>query len=119
MQEYHMHSLGRNDIAYNFLISSEGRVYVGRGWDEVGEHTKGFNNDSVGIAFIGTFSTIKPTDAQLNACLLLLDEGVRAKKLDADYRLYGARQLVATLSPGDALYGIIRKWKHWSPKNRF
>ncbi|XP_065362614.1 peptidoglycan-recognition protein LC-like isoform X3 [Calliphora vicina] len=116
IQEFHMNSLGWDDIGYNFLISSDGRVYVGRGWDTVGAHTKGYNYDGVGITFIGTYMNIDPTEAQLNACLLLLDEGLRLNKLAPDYNVYGARQLGATESPGNMLYNKIKKWKHWSVK---
>ncbi|XP_075164267.1 peptidoglycan-recognition protein LC-like isoform X3 [Haematobia irritans] len=114
IQDYHMDSIHWDDIGYNFLISSDGRVYVGRGWDDVGAVVKGFNYDSVGIAFIGTFVKDKPTEAQLNACRLLLEEGVRLKKLVPDYILNGARQLSPTESPGEALYKIIRRWPHWT-----
>ena len=110
-----MNSLGWDDIGYNFLISSDGRVYVGRGWDAVGAHTKGNNFDSVGISFIGTYMKVQPTEAQLKACLELLDEGLRLQKLSDDYRVYGARQFSATESPGDMLYKQIKKWKRWSP----
>ncbi|XP_073840286.1 peptidoglycan-recognition protein LC-like isoform X2 [Musca autumnalis] len=116
IQEYHMNSFNWDDIGYNFLVSSDGRVYVGRGWDDVGAVVKGFNVNSVGIAFIGTFMRTKPTEAQLNACRLLLEEGVRLKKLKPDYILNGARQLSATESPGDALYKIIQTWPHWTTK---
>lgn len=109
-----MNSLGWDDIGYNFLISSNGQVYVGRGWDAVGAHTKGYNYGSVGISFIGTYMSIPPTEAQLNACLALLDEGLRLKKLANDYHIYGARQFGATESPGDSLYRQIKKWKRWS-----
>lgn len=114
IQEFHMNSLGWDDIGYNFLISSDGHVYVGRGWDAVGAHTKGYNFDSVGITFIGTYMKTSPTEEQLQSCLLLLEEGVRLNKLASDYRLYGARQFAATESPGDMLYKIIKKWPHWS-----
>lgn len=111
-----MNSFEWDDIGYNFLVSSDGRIYVGRGWDDVGAVVKGFNTNSVGIAFIGTYVKTKPTEAQLKACLLLLEEGVRLKKLKPDYILNGARQLSATESPGDALYRIIQTWPHWTSK---
>lgn len=114
LQEFHMYSFGWSDIGYNFLIGGDGRVYVGRGWDISGTHTKGFNRGSVGIAFIGTFVKDRPTEEQLKACLMLLEEGVRLKKLSPNYSLYGARQLSATESPGATLYNIIQKWTHWS-----
>ncbi|XP_046807180.1 peptidoglycan-recognition protein LC-like isoform X1 [Lucilia cuprina] len=114
IQEFHMNSLNWDDIGYNFLISSDGRVYVGRGWDAVGAHTKGYNYDSVGITFIGTYMKTPPTEAQLNACLLLLEEGLRLKKLAPNYHVYGARQFSATESPGNMLYNRIKKWERWS-----
>ncbi|KAI8117692.1 Peptidoglycan-recognition protein LF [Lucilia cuprina] len=114
IQEFHMNSLNWDDIGYNFLISSDGRVYVGRGWDAVGAHTKGYNYDSVGITFIGTYMKTPPTEEQLNACLLLLEEGLRLKKLDPNYHVYGARQFSATESPGNMLYNKIKKWERWS-----
>ncbi|KAM7355386.1 peptidoglycan-recognition protein LC-like isoform 3-T4 [Cochliomyia hominivorax] len=114
IQEFHMNSFEWDDIGYNFLISSDGRVYVGRGWDAIGAHTKGYNKGSVGVAFIGTYVKAAPSDAQLKACLALLEEGVRLKKLVPQYHLYGARQFAATESPGDILYKIIKKWPHWS-----
>ena len=104
------------DIAYNFLVGGDGAVYEGRGWDAQGAHTKGFNVDSICIAFIGTFIKTVPTEGQLNVAKLIIAEGVRRKKLVEDYRLYGARQFIGTESPGKALYEIIQKWPHWSGK---
>lgn len=103
-------------IGYNFLVGGDGLVYEGRGWDVQGAHTKGYNTDSIGISFIGTFVKIRPSDAQLYACQKLLEEGVRLKKLAPDYKLYGHRQLSATESPGDVLYRIIQTWPHWTNK---
>lgn len=89
-------------------------VYEGRGWDELGAHTYGYNQNSIGIAFIGTFTKIPPSLKQLHAAKWLIEEGVLIKKIDPNYRLYGHRQLIPTISPGDALYKIIQKWPHWS-----
>ncbi|XP_030373354.1 peptidoglycan-recognition protein LC isoform X3 [Scaptodrosophila lebanonensis] len=114
IQEFHMNGWGWDDVGYNFMVGGDGRIYVGRGWDCVGAHTKGYNMDSIGISFIGTFNKILPTEQQLQACQLLIAEGVRLKKLDPDYKLYGHRQLSATESPGALLYKIIKTWPHWS-----
>ncbi|XP_055845208.1 peptidoglycan-recognition protein SD-like isoform X2 [Episyrphus balteatus] len=114
IQNYQMDSILFNDIAYNFLIGGDGNIYVGRGWDAQGAHTKGFNVDSICIAFIGTFSTTSPPEKQLNAAKRMLNEGVRLNKLVENYKLYGARQLSATSSPGNALYEIIKTWPNWS-----
>ncbi|XP_017101464.3 peptidoglycan-recognition protein LC isoform X3 [Drosophila bipectinata] len=114
VQSFHMDSWDWDHIGYNFLVGGDGRVYEGRGWNYVGAHTKGYNTGSVGISFIGTFTKIKPTERQLKACQLLIAEGVRLKKLDPNYRLYGHRQLSATESPGEEVYRIIKTWPHWS-----
>nr|QEI10595.1 peptidoglycan recognition protein isoform A [Bactrocera dorsalis] len=114
VQAFHIHSNGWGDIGYNFLIGGDGLVYEGRGWYNQGAHTTGYNGNSICIAFIGTFNVEVPTEKDLKAAQLLIDEGVRLGVLTGNYRLYGARQLTATESPGKALYSIIMKWPHWS-----
>lgn len=114
MQAYHMDSLDWPQIGYNFMVGGDGRVYVGRGWDYIGAHTIKHNSDSIGIAFIGSFDKSEPTQLQLRGCELLLEEGVRLMKLSPKYQVYGHRQLLATQSPGDRLYNIIRTWSHFA-----
>ena len=53
IQKMHMDLRHFDDIAYNFLVGGDGQTYEGRGWDLVGEFARGFNNKSLGIAFIG------------------------------------------------------------------
>ncbi|XP_022213809.2 peptidoglycan-recognition protein LC isoform X2 [Drosophila obscura] len=117
-QSYHMDSFDWDQVGYNFMVGGDGRVYEGRGWDIQGAHSLRHNVDSIGITFLGSFEKIKPTMAQLRACQLLIEEGVRLKKLKPDYKLYGHRQLVATRSPGDEVYKIIQTWPHWEDDMR-
>ncbi|XP_037906725.1 peptidoglycan-recognition protein LC isoform X2 [Hermetia illucens] len=114
IQTFHMESRQWDDISYNFLVGGDGAVYEGRGWDKEGAHTKGFNKNSICIAFIGTFINQVPPDRQLNAAKLLIEEGVRLNKISKDYKLFGHRQLIPSESPGEKLYEIIKKWPHWS-----
>nr|AYV99629.1 venom polypeptide [Dolopus genitalis] len=114
IQTFHMESRNWDDIAYNFLVGGDGLVYEGRGWDKVGVHTNGFNRGSIGIAFVGTFTKIAPSTKQLRAAQMIIAEGVRLGKLSTDYKLYGHRQLIASESPGEELYKIIKLWPHWS-----
>ncbi|XP_053687821.1 peptidoglycan-recognition protein LE-like isoform X4 [Sabethes cyaneus] len=116
IQQFHMAEDSKNysDIAYNFLVGGDGNAYEGRGWDKQGAHTKGFNTDSICLAFIGTFIDVEPPVAQLSAARQLIALGIELKKLDTGYRLYGHRQLAPFESPGRALYKIIQKWPHWS-----
>ncbi len=81
---YHVRGAGYNDIGYNFLIDRFGRIYEGRyggvARGVVGAQTLGFNTNSTGIAFIGTFSSVKPSPAARAALVKLL-----AWKLDVNY----------------------------------
>lgn len=114
IQNYHMDSIGCDDIGFNFFVGGDGVVYVGRGWDVRGEHTFGYNAKSIGIALIGTFTDEAPPKQQLIAAHTIIAEGVKQKILVEDYKLYGQRQLSGGESPGEALFKIIMKWKHWS-----
>nr|AEX31480.1 peptidoglycan recognition protein LC isoform A [Armigeres subalbatus] len=116
IQQFHMANDSKNysDVGYNFLIGGDGNAYVGRDWDKQGAHTKGFNVDSIGIAFIGTFTDVEPPVAQLSAAQQLIAIGLEENKLSKTYRLYGHRQLAPFESPGRMLFKIIQKWPHWS-----
>jgi hypothetical protein len=79
---YHTDGLGWCDIAYNFLIDRFGRVWQGRSGDIglpiLGGHSKGFNTDSVGVAFLGQYqpgaspAAANPSDAALTSLYELL-----------------------------------------------
>ncbi|XP_071564596.1 peptidoglycan-recognition protein SB2-like [Temnothorax nylanderi] len=104
------------DIAYNFLVGGDGLAYVGRSWNHTGGHSERYNGISIGIAFIGDFTSVVPPKTQLRAAQKLIEFGVGAGKIAPDYKLLGHRQVVKTKSPGDALYNEIKKWPHWSPQ---
>ncbi|XP_029734178.1 peptidoglycan-recognition protein 2 [Aedes albopictus] len=115
IQDQHQRQNKWSDIGYNFLIANGGNVYEGIGWHRVGAHTRGYNSKSIGIAFIGEFTKDLPSAKALRAASKLLQCGVNMGELDANYLLYGAKQLSATASPGKALYNEIREWDHFDP----
>ncbi|XP_026470450.1 peptidoglycan recognition protein-like [Ctenocephalides felis] len=114
IQLYHIESNGWNDIGYNFLIGDDGIVYEGRGWKCKGSHTFGYNCKSLGIAFIGTFNSVLPSEQSLKACRLLLNYASQSGYLQENYKLVGHCQIIGRLSPGSALYSEIQKWPNWS-----
>ncbi|GAB0091381.1 hypothetical protein DMENIID0001_062190 [Sergentomyia squamirostris] len=69
---------------------------------------------SIGIAFIGTFATILPTNSALEVAKDLIQYGVSNNYVDQDYKLFAARQLRATDSPGTRLVAEIQNWPHWT-----
>ncbi|XP_035785875.1 peptidoglycan-recognition protein LE-like isoform X8 [Anopheles albimanus] len=106
---------GFADIGYNFLVGGDGQVYEGRGWNKQGAHTKGYNGISQGIAFIGNFETVdRPEEAQIEQLTTLLRNGTDTGKLDKNYKLFGALQLKATLSPGKFLMEKLAQLPHFS-----
>jgi len=81
---YHTRSLHWSDVGYNFLIDRYGTVYEGRYGGvtkgAIGAQTLGFNTGSIGVSVIGTFTTVAPPGAAVNALERLL-----AWKLDVHH----------------------------------
>lgn len=119
IQSFHIESKFWNDIGYNFLIGGDGAAYVGRGWDFVGAHTKGFNKYSIGIALIGTFSVEYPTTHQFDACKKLIALGVENGKIAKDYKLFPHSAFMKTLSPGKNVTDVIRHWPHYVDESEY
>lgn len=115
IQQYHIESFAWFDIGYNFLIGGDGAVYEGRGWTKEGAHTYSYNNISLGIAFIGTYSKVVPSPNMIEAFRHLVEQGVQQKYVTPDYKILAHRQLIGTESPGLAFFEEIKKWPHWSP----
>ncbi|HDH03086.1 MAG TPA: hypothetical protein ENH15_02430, partial [Actinobacteria bacterium] len=72
---YHVQSRGWDDIGYNFVIDRCGAIYEGRagGVDQpvAGAHTGGFNYYSTGIAILGNFDLVAPSQASIDALIEL------------------------------------------------
>ena len=66
-------NLGWDDIGYNYVVGSDGRVYEGRGWGYEGGHTYGHNRDAVAICAIGNFQKKRPNRKMLQAIANLID----------------------------------------------
>uniref|UniRef100_UPI0035900BFA peptidoglycan-recognition protein SC2-like n=1 Tax=Myxine glutinosa TaxID=7769 RepID=UPI0035900BFA len=113
IQNYHMKHRGWSDIGYNFLVGEDGNVYEGRGWRTVGAHAPGYNSKSIGLSFIGNFSSKKPNQKALTAAKELIRYAINHNKLKMNYKLIGHRQTKMTDCPGTALYKEISTWPNW------
>uniref|UniRef100_E7DN58 Peptidoglycan recognition protein n=1 Tax=Ostrinia nubilalis TaxID=29057 RepID=E7DN58_OSTNU len=115
MQDMHMDGQNWGDIGYNFAVGSDGMAYEGRGWHALGAHALHFNSVSLGICVIGDWRHDLPPENQLETTKSLIAAGVELGYISPDYKLIGHRQVGPTECPGDALYGEIQTWKHYSP----
>ncbi len=105
MQNHHMDSRGFCDIGYHFCVGQDGRVYQGRPERYRGAHVGGANTGNAGISFIGTFTSVVPSNS-------MMDAGAKIIWAVADYygiainreRVKGHREYSATECPGNALY---------------
>jgi len=131
---YHRDHNGWNDIGYNFLVDQYGQIFEGRagGIDLaiVGAQTQGFNSVSTGIACIGTFSSLAPPPAAMDAIARVLgwklslhgvpiQGAVTVTSAGGESNLYssgtpvtfqrisGHRDGNATSCPGDVLYSQL------------
>ncbi|MFC3572727.1 peptidoglycan recognition protein [Streptomyces yaanensis] len=129
---YHVVSSGWRDIGYNFLVDKCGNIYEGRAGGVakpvMGAHTLGFNDDSMGIAVLGSYSSTNPSAAVVNAIAKLsawklglygMDPRAATYLTSAGGNLYpkgenarlnvisGHRDGFATDCPGRLLYGKL------------
>nr|XP_003478963.3 peptidoglycan recognition protein 3 isoform X1 [Cavia porcellus] len=113
IQSFHMDKQDFCDIGYHFLVGEDGGVYEGLGWYSQGSHTYGYNDIALGIAFMGNFVEKPPNAVALKAAQDLIQCAVVKGHLVPDYLLLGHSDVVDTLSPGKALYNIIKTWPHF------
>ncbi|WP_237320516.1 peptidoglycan recognition protein [Streptomyces sp. JJ36] len=126
---YHVRSQGWRDIGYNFLVDKCGTIYEGRagGVREPvqGAHTYGFNQNSMGVAVLGSFGKTDPPRKALEGVAKLTGwklglygvnpkGSTRMKSGGKSHRvrtISGHRDAFSTACPGDRLYrelGFIR-----------
>ena len=108
IQNFHQSVRGWCDIGYHYLISKDGSVWQGRNADLQGAHVGGNNHGNLGISFLGTFSNVKPSGAQLNSAAKLLRniKSAYAIKINSS-TIKGHRDYGGTACPGSSLYGKI------------
>ncbi|KAJ6652030.1 hypothetical protein lerEdw1_015818 [Lerista edwardsae] len=113
IQDYHLFTKKWCDMSYNFLIGEDGNLYEGRGWRNAGAHTFGYNDLSLGIAFMGNFLDKSPNEAAWNVLKCLLDFAVKMGYLAEDYLILAHNDVSNLLSPGEPIRREISKWPNY------
>jgi hypothetical protein len=103
---YHRYTNGWNDIGYNFVIDAFGRIWEARdgGIDlpVIGAQAGGYNEESTGVAMLGTYSDVLPPGVALRSLQRLL-----AWKLSLHgIATYG--EVTVKVDPSDAFYTPFR-----------
>lgn len=101
------------DIGHSFLAAGYSAIYEGRGWNASGQHTRPNGANCFVIAFIGTFTSKKPSQEQIDAYLALIEDGVRQKLIDEEYEMVAHCQLEPVNRPGLELRELMKTWPHY------
>jgi len=97
VNEFHK-SKGWKGIGYNFYIRKDGTIYYGRPENAEGAHTRGENNNSIGICIEWNFEEEELTKEQINSLVNL--SLYISLKYDI-YKIIGHRDVYETLCPGE------------------
>jgi len=111
IQELHMERRGFADVAYHFLIDSDGVIFEGREIHIRGAHVQGFNTGSVGIVLLGNFNETEPTQAQIESLEGLVDYLRYTYEIRylAGHKDYPNQSPDGTECPGANLYLLLPK----------
>jgi len=117
---YHYYTKGWKDIGYNYLIDPNGVIYEGRagGDNVIAGHALPHNVGTMGVAFLGSFTSSDPTSAALRSAEALIawkcsqniinPLGSGADDYGTNYSfIAGHRDVSATVCPGDRLYALL------------
>ncbi|WP_067470387.1 N-acetylmuramoyl-L-alanine amidase [Nocardia amamiensis] len=133
---YHAKTLGWCDIGYNALVDKYGQVFEGRfgGLDRPvqGAHAGGFNENTSGVALMGDYESIQPTQESIDAIGAFVGwrtkvAGLNPKGYTTMYSegtpftpypqgeavrlpiVFAHRDVGSTNCPGDAAYALMNR----------
>lgn len=142
---FHIFTNGWSDLGYNYLIDPNGVIYEGRGGGDnvLGAHFSCQNGGTMGVAMLGTFTAVKPTEAALSSLREILSWKADQRDLDPLATSFHAgmqmslqnisghrdgnnlaRSCTVTECPGEMLYPLLPNLrvevKNWvAPTNDF
>lgn len=111
----------KSDIYANFLVSSDGSIFEGRGWEKRNAYEGFANNRNIEIQCIGDFAVYgHPTEAQLDAIEAIVEHGVLHGKVSKEHILIPANATGVELrqdtpSIGKNLYEAIKCFPNFEP----
>jgi len=102
-----------DDIAYNFLIGGDERIYEGRGFNFQGQHTQNFeateyNSIGICIAFIGNYASIAPNSSQIDLLKDFISTFVELEAISIDHIIVLQDDLKYFEQKADAMNEVIK-----------
>ncbi len=100
---------GKPGLPYHYLVAADGKIYWTQALETVAGHTglAQVNNEAVGVALVGNFTTLPPPPAQLAAAAGLVAWLLSRFGLEPD-AVVGRRELEQVGSPGIQWDGGVR-----------
>ena len=86
---------GLADIAYNLIVSPQGDMFFGRGDQEDGQHTFGWDHSAISVAVIGKYDTKAPSDAAITTLRNLIQCGVNIVSRKINCQKFSVRLMSA------------------------
>ena len=99
IHEFHRDERGWDGAGYNYFVTKDGRVQEMRGRN-VGAHTAGWNDRTLGVCFQGNFNEEEVTEAQIEAGGWLIAKLLEEEGLSID-DIVGHNDLTETSCPGE------------------
>ena len=94
------------DIGYHFMIDYAGRVWEGRSLSYEGAHVESQNGGNIGVLLLGNYEAQIPSDDAVQS-LARLTYALREQFGIKRHRVYGHRDLGASVCPGKHLYPYV------------
>jgi len=125
---FHIFTNGWSDIGYNYLIDPNGVIYEGRagGDNVIGAHFSCQNSGTMGVALLGTFTSVQPSTTALNSLKEILSWKADQRSIDPSASTFHngmqqalqnisghrdgnglTRSCTATECPGETLYPLL------------
>lgn len=73
IRHWHIDERGWSDVGYHYIILLDGTIQLGRDLKTVGAHVKGYNQNSIGVCYIGGKGGIdtRTTDQKVSLVYLI------------------------------------------------
>lgn len=118
-KEFPLSSLGFY-VGYHYWIEKDGSTRQARADEDIGAHTVGQNNISIGIGLAGNFDVEQPTNEQISSLGKLLSELVTFHKIEKDH-IYPHRKFAEKTCFGSKLpdnWGVLVLESYLSTKHQ-